>query len=63
MVEQADGSWSFSVRLSPGVHPYKFIESNGSFDDWTCDHAELIQCDEGYKSPGIPHGLIVVVWA
>jgi len=48
----ADGdNWSITVDLEPGPHAYKFVET-GTDEFWACDpNAELIQCDEGYKSP------------
>jgi neopullulanase len=53
MSGQADGSWTVDLELSPGAHPYKFVENNAGNDAWTCDpEADLIQCDEGYKEVG-----------
>lgn len=51
--DQGDGTWSITLDLAPGAWPYKFVEiDSGGGSAWTCDpEAELIQCDEGYKSP------------
>ncbi len=49
---QGDGLWTVSLELDPGAWPYKFVESSGGSESWTCDpNANLIQCDEGYKEP------------
>ena len=43
--ENTDGTWSATVILPPGAHPYKYVE-NGA--DWHCDaDAEFFHCDEG----------------
>lgn len=52
--ERLDENGQITIDLAPGPHTYKFVETDGFGDQaWFCDpNAELIQCDEGYKSPG-----------
>lgn len=50
LVQNEDGSYSTWLSLPPGSYAYKFVETTGSSQGWSCDaNSALRQCDEGYS--------------